>query len=194
MYADNSFDFVHIRQLTGFIGDWPKLYAQALRVLKPGGYFEAQDILGIGCDDSSVPKDSTLFRWFNLWIEAVRKAGMEAVGSHKEALIGAGFDDVVYRLIKIPIGTWAKEVSGKEIGVYMRQQLIEGGESISLALMTRFLGWTKQEVDLLLAAFRRDLRMGRYHGYGLLHTTYGRKPEKKGEEEAAVEAVEEKIG
>lgn len=160
-------------------------------MLKPGGYFEAQDFLGIGCDDSSVPKDSTLFRWFDLWTEAVGKAGKVIVGSHKEGLISAGFDDVVYRLIKIPIGTWAKEASGKEIGVYMRQQLIEGGESITMAVMTRFLGWSKQEVDLLLAAFRKDLRTARYHGYNSVHTTYGRKPEKKEEEE---EMVEEKIG
>lgn len=170
---------MHIRQLTGFIGDWPKLYAQALRVLKPGGYFEAEDFFGIGCDDSSIPEDSYIFKWSSLWYEAVTSAGRKIVSSHKDALLATGFEEVVYRLIKIPIGIWAKEESRKEIGVYMRQQLVEGGESISLAVLTRFLGWSKEEVDLLLAGFRRDLRVGRYHGYSNLHVTYGRKPEKE---------------
>lgn len=170
---------MHIRQLTGFISDWPKLYAQALRVLKPGGYFEAVDFLGIACDDSSVPEDSYMFRWSKLWSDGVSGAGMAVVSSHKDALVTAGFEGVVYRAVKVPIGTWAKEESGKEIGMYMRQQLVEGGESITLAVMTRFLGWSKEEVDLLLVGLRRDLRAGKYHAYTNLHITYGRKPEKE---------------
>lgn len=179
LYADNSFDFVHIRQLTGFINDWPKLYAQAFRVLKPGGYFECSDLIGLGCDDGSVPKDSDMFRWTDLWVEGMTKAGRLVPKSHKDGLVSTGFESVLHRSQKIPIGTWAREASGKEIGFYMRQQLIEGAESITLAVLTRFLGWSKADVDKLLAGVRKELRIARYHGYVCFYTTYGRKPDRK---------------
>ena len=41
--ADEKFDLIHMRNLSGFIKDFPKLYAQALEHLKPGGWFEYQD-------------------------------------------------------------------------------------------------------------------------------------------------------
>lgn len=129
-----------------------------------------------------------MFKWFDLWAEGIRRAGRQLPSSHADALVSAGFENVVYRPVKIPIGTWAKEESGKEIGLYMRQHLVEGGESIVLAVLTRFLGWTKQEVDMLLVGLRRDLGVGRYHGYSILHCTYGQKPKK----EEVVEGVNEK--
>ncbi|KAL7274176.1 hypothetical protein RUND412_002936 [Rhizina undulata] len=36
-YQDNSFDFIHIRTMVGYVYDWPRLYKQAFRALKPGG-------------------------------------------------------------------------------------------------------------------------------------------------------------
>lgn len=192
LYGDDSFDFVHIRQLTGFISDWPKIYAQAFRVLKPGGYFEADDFLGIDCDDSSLPKDSFLSRWFGLWSEGIRRTGKQLPSSHTDGLVNAGFESVVHQSIKVPIGTWAKEESDKEIGLYMRQQLVEGCESISLAVLTRFLGWSKEEVDVFLGGFRRELRAGRYHAHTNLYTTYGKKPEKGKMVEGGKEGKEEK--
>lgn len=128
-----------------------------------------------------------MFRWFDLWAEGIKRAGKQLPDSHADGLVSAGFANVVYRRIKIPIGLWAKEESGKEIGLYMRQHFIEGGESIALAVLTRFLGWSKEEVDMLLVSFRRDLMIGRYHGYTRFHCTYGQKPEK----EKVVEGVNE---
>lgn len=165
-----------MRQLTGFIADWPKLYEQAYRALKPGGWFEIDDFVGMGCDDSSIPKDSYLFRWFDLWVEAMATVGRDVPRTHKDGLVNTGFESVVYHPFKIPIGPWAKEKSEKELGVYMRQHFLDGAESISLAVMTRFLKWEKKDVDKLLDGFRKELMNKSYHCHSQLHCSYGRKP------------------
>lgn len=120
-----------------------------------------------------------MFKWFDLWVEGIAKVGREVPRNHKDELVDAGFESVVYHPVKIPIGLWPKVKSEKELGMYMRQHLSDGAESISLAVLTRFLGWEKPEVDTFLAGFRADLRNGKYHGYSQLHATYGRKPEKE---------------
>ena len=38
-----AFDFIHWRSLGGSTGDFPKLYGQAMRELKPGGYLEVHE-------------------------------------------------------------------------------------------------------------------------------------------------------
>lgn len=43
VYGDNSLDFIHLRQLPG-MKDWPSLFKEANRCLKPGGWLEHTDI------------------------------------------------------------------------------------------------------------------------------------------------------
>ena len=42
-FEPNSFDYVHMRFLIGSVTDWDALFAQAFRVLKPGGWVESLD-------------------------------------------------------------------------------------------------------------------------------------------------------
>jgi SAM-dependent methyltransferase len=39
-FEPESFDFIHIRYLQGSIADWPRLYGQVFKALKPGGWFQ----------------------------------------------------------------------------------------------------------------------------------------------------------
>jgi uncharacterized OsmC-like protein len=49
-------------------------------------------------------------------------------------------------------------------------------ESYSLALLTRVLGWKVEEVRVLIAKTRRELKGRGVHGYCNMHFIYGRKP------------------
>lgn len=61
------FDFVHIRQLFGAIADWPALYVQAFRVVKPGGYFESfESSVDIKADDGSIQEGDILYKFVAL--------------------------------------------------------------------------------------------------------------------------------
>lgn len=39
-FEEASFDFIHVRYMHGAISDWPRLYSQMYKFLKPGGWFQ----------------------------------------------------------------------------------------------------------------------------------------------------------
>jgi hypothetical protein len=168
---------VHIRQLIGFIDDWPKLYAQAMRVLKPGGILEISDFLGFGSDDNTLPDDSTIMKWCTMWIDGISKAGRQLPTSdHAKQMAKVGFEGVKYDPVKIALGTWPKNRAQKDLGFYMRQHMIDGCDSISLAVFMRFLRMDRDTVKELNSQFKQDLANRSYHSHMNFHVTYGRKP------------------
>lgn len=65
-----------------------------------------------------------------------------------------------------PLGSWPKDPRLKEIGRYFRVQALEGAfDSYSLALFTRFGGWSPSEVQVLLAHVRDELKSNKMHVY-----------------------------
>lgn len=62
------YDFIHGRTMSGSIRDWPRLYQQAFRNLKPGGWIEMQEFeIQYGCDDGSFPaKAPTVARYIEM--------------------------------------------------------------------------------------------------------------------------------
>ncbi|KAL7266964.1 hypothetical protein RUND412_010469 [Rhizina undulata] len=178
-YQDNSFDFIHARTLAGYISDWPKLYRQTFKALKPGGWIELQDIGGVFyADDNSLPPDNILAIWAEHWSTIAENSGRPlrtvAPGNAK-ALKEVGCVDVSEKILKLPVGPWAKEKSEKEFGLYWRQTLIDGAEASALAIM-RILGWEKKDTERFIVDLQTALRNNNYHMYTKFYFTYGRKP------------------
>ncbi|KAH1415787.1 hypothetical protein KXX16_008907 [Aspergillus fumigatus] len=177
-YSVNSFDFIHVRGLYGCIADWTLFYKEALRHLKPGAYLEQ-------AEQSVVPKSedgSTAGTVFEQWGEVSLQAGdafgktLRIIDEAKEMMIAAGFVDVVERRFKVPIGSWAKDPRLKELGLYNRLQWEEGIEGWTMMLLTKFLGWSREEVDLYLMEMRQALRNPKIHAYQEFAFVWGRKP------------------
>lgn len=58
---ENTYDLIHIRGLDGSIQDWPRLYDQCLRSLRPGGILEhAEHSHLFTSSDSSIPLDGAV--------------------------------------------------------------------------------------------------------------------------------------
>lgn len=99
-----SFDLIHMRNLSGSIEDWPKLLKTAYDNLKPGGYLEAlnYDAL-VQTDDNSIPQDSSIFKWQdNLYAAATRFGRpLNTASKLKEWLHNAGFIDVQEEISKV---------------------------------------------------------------------------------------------
>jgi hypothetical protein len=51
----------------------------------------------------------------------------------------------------------------KKIGAWNYMQIMEGLEAFSLRLFTKVLGWTMEEVQVLLALVRKDLKNPKIH-------------------------------
>ncbi|KAL7273015.1 ATPase [Rhizina undulata] len=179
-YRNNSFDFIYLRTMAGFINDWPKLYRQACQALKPGGWIEVHDFNGaFSCDDGSLPKESALYKWSEHFERASGIMGREwsnVAPNITRDLREAGYVDVDHKVVKIPFGHWPKGKREKEFGMYWMQHFLDGAEAMSLALFTRILRWEKKDVDEFLETTFAELKNPKYHAYSKLYGAYGRKP------------------
>lgn len=136
-WKENTFDFIHIRGLRGTIEDWPRAYRQCLYVLKPGGYLEhAEYSAQFTSDDNSIPEGGGFSEWNRLGPEcrAILKVELQVFETMGNAMREAGFDHIVERRFKWPIGPWAKKRELKELGKFAKAPVETGLENWSLRL------------------------------------------------------------
>lgn len=110
--------------------------------------------------------------------DAASKAGvpLDAISHVPEMMKEAGFVDIVATPIKWPTNTWAKDSKHKELGRWVMENFTWGCESMSLALFTRVLNWSVEEVQVFMALVRTDLRNRKFHAYWNFWIIHGRKP------------------
>ncbi|CRK29370.1 hypothetical protein BN1708_015572 [Verticillium longisporum] len=80
-YPPASFDLIHIRALYGSIADWPKLYGEAFKALKPGGYLENFEFTISLCSDAPSVRDDpkhVFKQWGQVFTEAMDRLGKTA--------------------------------------------------------------------------------------------------------------------
>ncbi|KAL8842190.1 MAG: hypothetical protein Q9176_002883 [Flavoplaca citrina] len=161
-----KFDVVHARYLAAAIADWPKLVSQAFQFTKPGGYSEFQDYdLVYYSEDGTLTDDLPIQKWITTLLQASRDFGRNPCPGPYLAqhMRDAGFQNVQERKYKIPIGPWAKDKHLKTIGAWNLVQIEDGLEAFTLRLFTQILGWKSEEVQVLLANVRKDLRNPKVH-------------------------------
>lgn len=177
----NHFDLVHMRTMTGCIRNWDKLFRQAYAHTKPGGYIELQemDYMGIVQPTSRNPGTS-----FNKWCveqgNAAMKVGVNlrtSVEFMKGALEKVGFVDVTVREFKLPIGPWPKQKRLRDAGLLQLSAMLEGIEGLSLRLLKFYDGWTIEELKVLLAKVRTELKDPGCHAFWPLIVVVGRRAE-----------------
>ena len=166
----SRFDFIHSRMMVGSIGDWTAFLSNAYEWTTPGGWIELQDVETLTSDDGTFvcdPPSCDLAQWWFNVCKGFEIAGrkIETAKDHKERLEAAGFVDVQERSFKWPINTWPADKRMKQLGVWSRENTFALLEALALAPFTRFLGWSVDEVQVLLAKCRRDIKDTRIHAY-----------------------------
>lgn len=99
-----TYDYIHGRDLSGSVSDWAKLYAQAFRCIKPGGWIEMQEFeVWVKSDDDTLKKAPSLIQLQTLVDEASTKLGkqMNVATEQKQKLMDAGFEDVTDDVYKV---------------------------------------------------------------------------------------------
>ncbi|KAL0929489.1 uncharacterized protein CTRU02_215655 [Colletotrichum truncatum] len=67
-FKPNSFDYIHIRFLTGSIKDWESIVEQAYHCLEPGGILESSEpSFLVERDDGTVNEKSAWSGWYNIF-------------------------------------------------------------------------------------------------------------------------------
>lgn len=140
---------------------------QAFDSLRPGGYFEYQDpCMPINCLDDTM-SGTALERWTTIVPEAAAKLG-RAVTKSKEYgkyMQEAGFVDIVEKRFFWPLSSWPKGKKEKMIALWTQQNLLDGINAMSMAVLTRAGAMSKEEVELLLVDVRKDIRNRHIHAY-----------------------------
>ncbi|TIC90087.1 putative methyltransferase tdiE [Colletotrichum higginsianum] len=176
------FDFIFARHMNACFASWEKFLKQAYDNLEPGGYIELQDnAFPILCGDGTLKPDDAMARWSTLMMEGTELIGRPiTVPADFRRLLGeAGFEDVVEHRRVWPTSPWPKDEALRRLGFWTQACSLDGVEPGALALFTRVLGWTREEVLVFIAGVRNDFRNKDIHAYWNVYSVHGRKPLKK---------------
>ncbi|KAI1080134.1 S-adenosyl-L-methionine-dependent methyltransferase [Whalleya microplaca] len=181
-WAEDSFDFVHMRYLFGAIPDWTAVFREALRVTKPGGWVETCEAdVAIVSDDGTIAEDSAYNRFWNmLYTNAEKFLGVSfqvlEQDLQKKGMEEAGFTDIHEFNYKVPVGGWAQDKRLAEAGQYMQLTMLNDVEGYTLFLWNTVMGEDAPGYQEYLAFMRRELKDRKIHGYMKVRYVYGRKP------------------
>ena len=95
-----------------------------------------------------------------------------------EYLQAAGFVDIHSKWYNWPVGPWAKHKKNKELGKLVFIDFYEGMASTG-PLFQKFLGYTAEESQVLIAEVRKEFRDQKVHLYQQCCFCYARKPEEQ---------------
>jgi len=108
---------------------------------------------------------------FERWLDLVDK-GSHALGrdfgrvpQYKSYFEEAGFEDIVEKQLAWPIGMWARDRRMKMLGAWAKEDVLSGLHGWSAAVLTRGLGMSSQEVEILLMEVRNDINSNWLHAY-----------------------------
>lgn len=77
----------------------------------------------------------------------------------------AGFVNVRSSLYKWPSNTWPKGKKDKTLGLWNMINTLDGLDGFTMAMFTRVLGWTPEEVQVFLVNVRNQCKDRTLHNY-----------------------------
>ena len=167
-YKEDRFDFIHLRDPLLVVRDWSKLLHQVLEHLRPGGWFEVCSIYPQPTsDDGSMPPDSGFKLMCDKLIEASILFGASCGNppEYAELLRTAGFGKVTEHIFKIPSSPWPKDKRLKRVGALEMANVIAGSTAFALRAFEETFGWSKEQTEVAMIAFRQDVKNRSYHQY-----------------------------
>ncbi|KAE8151780.1 S-adenosyl-L-methionine-dependent methyltransferase [Aspergillus avenaceus] len=179
-YPEDHFDLIHVRSLYGAIADWPAFYRNVLIGLRPGAWFDQLEMsIEFKSDNGALTRDHVLSVWSRTFIEAGERFGktFRIAELARGYMVEAGFQNVVERRFKLPVGPWSKDEQYKQLGMWNLLHCEQGIEGWAMALLTRVMGWRYEEVQVFLAQMRAGLRdYARTNAYFTVVSVWGQKP------------------
>jgi SAM-dependent methyltransferase len=161
------FDFVHMRLMFSSLYSHKDVLKKIYENLKPGGWFEYQDLMfNIDSDDNS-HRGTAIHKWGYLALAggAAKGRDMEVPRKYKDYLTETGFVDVVEKRFKVYGNTWPENEIDKKIGQIGEYNGIEVVQNASPRLLQQGLGMPEAEAQELVTQTVKDIRNTDIHFY-----------------------------
>ena len=146
--------------LTLGVHDWPRFFKHCWEHLEPGGWLETSETqFPGGRAEGEEDRPSPFIKWGDYVYEAAANAGIDARASEKftEQLHAQGFVNVQKVPVHWPIRPWPKGRKYKVLGKLLHENTHKAVPAISMALFTKQLGWTKEQVDEYVEECKKDI-------------------------------------
>ncbi|RDA92019.1 hypothetical protein CP533_0998 [Ophiocordyceps camponoti-saundersi (nom. inval.)] len=176
--TNETVDLVHFRFMAVILRDISTVLGHAFKSLRPGGWVEFHELHGEPfCDDGTMKEDDAFRRLYQLAGDAYAKLGYNTtIAARLEPLLReAGFRNVHCRVMRVPIGVWARDETLRLIGLYQKTA-VEEFISTFAGRPFEALGISTAEVQLVLALARKALDDTGVHRYFNYYFWYAQKP------------------
>jgi hypothetical protein len=137
--------------------------------LKPGSWIERLEMdPRISCSDNSLPKNAYTPNFSERVLDAAENWNhpLDTVRTMRQGLEKAGFVDIHEKRYRCPIGPWARDATLKEAGRLHYHHWATGMEGWAMFMLTKWglpKPWSKEEVQVLVAQVRRELKDPHLH-------------------------------
>jgi hypothetical protein len=121
----------------------------------------------MSADGPDADKDSPLIKWGEYIAQAAANDGIDAnpTGLFRGMLERLGFEDIREQPLQWPIGPWPKGEREKIVGRIMIDNVKQFYRPSAMALYTKRLGWTTEQVEAFLPSVESDLNDRSKHYY-----------------------------
>lgn len=176
-FKEKTFDLIHLQNGTSFftVEQWPGVMAEITRVLKPGGWLNLVDFEMGPTSQPAIDRVLTFLGQIMARLHRSNEPGGRApftgstLGPHR--MSQWLFTNVGYRLYPVDLGGWNNPVGR----AYLAWSVVRPEMIFYLAERTGI--GSREMLQPLLREVQRELRQIDFCGFGMLLSSFGRKPE-----------------
>ncbi|KAJ8111419.1 hypothetical protein ONZ43_g5624 [Nemania bipapillata] len=176
---ENDYDFIHMREASGYMRSTPAVIESAIAHLKPGGWFELQEFHWVAeKEDGTIDHKIPVNRYMDHMMSAAASTEgrkIPIVPEIGDIMKRAGFVDIKKKTYRVPYGTWHSDPVARRRGAVLTlnaELLLPTSDKV-----LGYIGVTPEQAEALYAECVDMFHDSSIHCYATYYVWYGRKPE-----------------
>lgn len=129
------------------------------------------------CDDGSMSDDDPVYEFFTCVGQGMAVFGGDstAILKTEDYLKATGYINITDKAYKLPVGPWRRDKTLKEVGIFMREVLMDGLTAFSLKTLGAGLKWSDEKREMLLVRVRKAIMDPNIRSYWRFHVITAQK-------------------
>ncbi|KAF2218588.1 S-adenosyl-L-methionine-dependent methyltransferase [Elsinoe ampelina] len=183
-FGEESFDLIHLGQITATSVNWREMYGNVKKYLRPRfGHIEQLDfdIAPHIAQGARFPPRSNIEAWWRDLVKASADGGRPIAYDERQVraeLEIAGFQDITHEKIPIPWHYYRTPGENYQIGGTFQVTMVQGVgfDAYCMAPFSRVNQWTKEQITEYLTLLKREIFHTDLQIFSYFHLWTARKP------------------